>query len=385
MSFLITPNMSMTFSSAAIIILLCILLLHFKKIKIGIWIIPIIFLLAIEFSSALYGDFLIIEFIKLAAIIILVAILIYNDGFNLNPLITIKSFIIGVIVGFTSVLIQTLNFYSLDEFFSYGKRIGKTAQFTEDTAMSISLNPNTIGMLSAIGISMCFCIIIYYKLLKIKINRIVILSVLLFLLLMGFFSMSKAFFIELILIFVLLLFEYRKNIKRLFNLVIIISVFIILGLPTVNHFFPNLIPSLLARFTIGDISSGRIGIFSKYNEVFVNNPQWWLFGSGIQNYRIKAGISDSIHNAIQQVYFTWGVVGLFIAILYFKQIIYSVYNKINKSERILTFLIPFIILLIAIQSSRFFSSFYTILLLIPIHSALNLNYIYINKIYKKEI
>jgi hypothetical protein len=161
-----------------------------------------------------------------------------------------------------------------------------------------------------------------------------------------------------------LIFLTNKRIKAFFYLFItlpLITVFLVYILE------PNLVLRFIDRFnslSFDDLTSGRIEIFNTYNFIFFNNPKYWLFGVGIQNYTTKLSTDSAIHNAFQQIYVTWGLVGFFTSILWFYNFFRGL--KIQSLPKFLIRFLPFVIFIIYVQSSRFFSLFSMMLIIVPI-------------------
>lgn len=369
-AFIIAPNMNMSYSSFTIIFLIFYILKNLNKIHLGKWAIPVTILLTIELLSYYHGYFEIIEYIKFMSVMVLVMLIIHNNKYYSKHVDVLISFVIGVIISFLSIMLQTLKENSLIELFITGNRIGVTDTLENTVGNNISLNPNSLGMLATMSLSLL--LVYWYDRQKVERveNKQVLFLAFMFLLFMGSTSMSRAFFLEIILILLIYIYSNRNSISKFLRTILIVFFLLATILITAYMFIPELLLGILERFKAEDITSGRDRIFNMYHESFLNNPKWWMFGTGLQDSMEKAGLRYAIHNSIQQVYFTWGVIGLGVVVKYFEDIFNSVLRTIDKNQQDIVYLIPLIILLIATLSSRFFSSFYTVLLLIPAHSAL---------------
>ena len=62
------------------------------------------------------------------------------------------------------------------------------------------------------------------------------------------------------------------------------------------------------RFNNGEFKSagGRTELFESYNEYFLDNPQYWLTGTGVAYYKDICKQSNSMHNGTQQIYINTG-------------------------------------------------------------------------------
>ncbi|WP_215114275.1 hypothetical protein [Exiguobacterium sp. s70] len=361
-SFLIVPNMNMAFSTIAFVIWISIIIRFQQKIQLGTWIIPTIILIFIEGLSFQYGYFNLIEYFSFFAVLTLVVVLLNNPSFMERPKLTVISFLCGAFLGTFSILIQTFNFYTFQEFINFRKRLGPTDFAVFETINTIHMNPNTLGMVCSIAITLLILLIINDE--KLKNNLKVALCF--WFIGIGFLTLSKTYYFSLILIFSFTLIYYlhqkNKTIKSIFGLLGIgIGLFLI-----INQLPKKLINNLSNRFLEGDFTTGRSEIFSDYNQVLSDHPTWIFLGSGLQNYSTKAGIDMSIHNAIQQIYFTWGFLGLVVSLIFFYQIYTIPKLSINKDFINLFYFLPYLNLLFIVQSSRFFSTYSTIFLLIPV-------------------
>lgn len=356
-SFLIVPNMNMTFSTIAFIMWIVILFRFHQKIQLGIWLIPTILLIFIEGISFHYGYFSLVDYLSFIAVILLVVTLINNSNFMERPKLIMIAFIFGTFTGTISILLQTLKFYNVQEFINLRKRLGPTDFNIIDS--SIHMNPNTLGMVCSVAITLIILLIVRGE------SKLLVASCLWFTSI-GLLTLSKTYYFSLVFIFVCTAFYFAYQNKKILR-----SLLGILGLGFLFFIMKNQIPSglienLVRRFSEGEFTTGRTEIFNSYNQVLADNPAWIVLGSGLQNYSIKAGMEMSIHNAIQQIYFTWGIFGLIVSLMFFYQVFTIPKLSINKEMINLFYFLPYLNLLLIVQSSRFFSTYSTIFLLIPV-------------------
>ncbi len=79
-----------------------------------------------------------------------------------------------------------------------------------------------------------------------------------------------------------------------------------------------------------------------------------IMGVGIQNYDVKAGLNNVSHNAIQEIFVAWGILGFIAVLLIVIESLYAVIKK-HKLDNVYYYL-PLITLLLMIQAGQFFST-----------------------------
>lgn len=187
---------------------------------------------------------------------------------------------------------------------------------TED--VYFSMNPNTLGLFSLV----CYCcLLIGYKKLEIPSWLYVILLILN--IIIGALTVSRTWLI-LMGLATLIYFVHRPSVK---NCVIIFFSIIAIGYSS-NELIDSITGSFETRVQADNIHSfgNRTNIFYEYNEMMLNNPQFWVWGTSVGNYKSTASAnyqfssatknaSYSMHNATQQIFICTGFAGLLMFII----------------------------------------------------------------------
>lgn len=350
-----------------IIGLIVVLLRNINKllIKKDFWILWAIFI--VELLSFIYGNFYIYDFIRFAAPISLISILIFDNRNTLNSRNMLLYFLFAAIVAQISVILQSISINGLDALISGGVRLGNTVQLLEIEGMRISYNPNGMALLSGITISILLILFNIQKQAKVVIAFLIILEIF-----VGSLSLSRAFLLLFCVITIVYIFSLNRGIKRFLEGLIMATIISVGVYLLVSYFAPSLLDSYSSRLAVEDLSAGRISIASEYFEALMDHPERLVLGSGLQNYQVKYGVSQSSHNGTQEVLITWGIIGLGLVLLYIISIYRHGWRGVASSDRKIIFILPLIILLVAIQSGQFFSSSVNPMYLLPSYAAMRL-------------
>lgn len=281
------------------------LLKSYKKVKIR-QILPLIVLVFVEFLNNLFngstidpGQFLLY--------VSYLSIFFYFIFLNESPELcrdVIVSFMIGLAVTLCIVSIGVLKdpqLLLMDEAIERG-RMG----FSDDiTSTHFALNANNIAYFS--------CSLFAFLLLGTKtlqLNKLLYFTLLIIAVLSGVLSQSRTWVI-LICISIIIL-SIGSNFKQKFRVLLTVSVLFLLTALLANDLMDALLSGLRARFEIDDIGTagGRTDIFAMYNRFMVENPRYLLSGTGVLNYHEVTNIPNSCHNATQQVFVCYGLLGI---------------------------------------------------------------------------
>lgn len=286
-----------------------------SKFKINIFLL-ISVLIAVQeycrFSARIAQSFA--QFANTTMVIFLVATVITEYDFDeIKPETIIKyylSFYTFLIVDIIYATIKHLGSFSMiisDRF-----RIGITSNFNDENTLSLlSMNANGIALLTVIAI-MSALVLLYYK--KIKTSTFV--CFIAFASLAGFLTVSKSFILvysgSMILWFVWYSYRNQRSVLKTWGvvLVFILSIIILLQTPMISNVFE--------RFNEGDLTTGRTEIAERYLE-HMSEQNFFVraFGLGLQKINAKAGIPNTPHNAIVEIYVTMGYAGLIYYALFF--------------------------------------------------------------------
>lgn len=334
-------------------ILLLLLIRNAKSFKLDILFILLIFIIVMEFLHIIVPPFSFDIFVKFAVTYLLLGFLLQRIDKMINKKTIILSYVYSVFISTMLILLITLKSYDYNFFkiIESGFRIGSTLAI--DTAFdgyALSNNQNNLALQIVFVISLIMTQD-YFK----KNNRAIYALIGLLILLVGFLTQSRTFFVTLIFLFILLILFNRKNIKKFIGIIFLsfMSVGIIFLIN--SQIFLN----VLDRFNeSNDLNYSRLSIFNFYNEIFISNIRTFLFGIGMQNMHLKVGYFAVPHNSIQEVYIAWGVIGLSVIGIF----IFSYLKKFYRRTPIK--LIPFLVLIFFSQFGRLFKNSNIVMLLL---------------------
>jgi hypothetical protein len=293
-----------------------------------------------------------------------------NKLINNDHKLSIKYFISGLFIS---------SFYGV--FYSYLKS-GLFFNFNRsnlaDRFIGAAGDPNYYSVYILIGL---FSLLQFLNQKSKVITKFFIIFIFLLLLLFGFMSLSRMFFIVFCFVFFIYFlcvigFKRKYSSHRKF----IIS-FIIVSLIIFSVFSAEIINNIaltLSRFTnygndLTNLTSNRNLIADYILNFLISNPVFLIFGVGIQSYGERVGNMVYAHNIFLELLAAWGIIGLilffgFIIILMMKVRSNSFLQKENKISNSVNFIgwLPLICLTIGYMSINGIEveSFYILLLFV---------------------
>ena len=250
----------------------------------------------------------------------LLVLLATGDSENSNRVLIF--FVVGTALAFLMVIQRTIESVPLESLFGGSARLGYggSGAYGADTAgsiseMYVSFNPNEVGYYSLVSLACGFLLLI-----KSNASRLLLLSCMGVSLLAGVLSQSRTWIMmvtALVVIQVLLSIRRSHECGRAF-----IALAVVVGVAVVIvSLNPMLIDTIVQRFEGGDFASanGRTELFDGYNKWFASQSWRAFFGTGVVSYKEVAGLWNSMHSGVQQVYVCLGIVGasVFVSILIF--------------------------------------------------------------------
>lgn len=327
------------------------------------------FILALEFSSIIRGNFEISNYLRFAAVLILsfYRMLEYDQKYDNNKIVI--CFVLGYWITVIALLGQSLGYYSITDLLSSGglpNRFGNTRQLLNiEEGMRISYNPNGLG-----NISMC-AILLSLILYKVN-NKIVYFVSAIGAALVGIMTQSRTFVVVAIIGLALFtLFNSENRGIRGKKIVVVTLGAVALYFLITRVLFDYLL-GLLTRWKMEDFSNGRVDITADYFDIMFQNVDRFIIGVGLQNYHEKYNMSLACHNATQEVLVAWGFIGLIIVLLLLYIVLTQLPLKNRPVREIIVFLLPFLMSLIYMQTGQGFSDYASMLRLSVMFSAASL-------------
>lgn len=235
----------------------------------------------------------------------------------------------------------------------------------QDSIYTFTIGSNGTGLMCLLGITI---LISRYLMNDNKKNRDILIS--LFFILCGLLTQSRAFLVGLAATVILFsIFVYKERDLKL-RYVLGVTILAIISIYIYMNYLPESVDALLERFATheGDITNGRTSINGYYIENMFNDLQGALFGYGLMSYRDYLG-GQSIHNALLEVFISWGILGGWISIAWIYNLIKTQIMSLRRP--LLYTVIPMCIVLLMVQSTRLFRTivpiFYLMISIISIY------------------
>ena len=285
-------------------------------------------------------------------------IVINSISLKIDKFETLKLFFLGF---FSFTIIMFGKYYvefGTFNIFNNVQRFGFSANEGEISTNELLLNPNTIGVYSALIVA----IIIVLQRFKMIKHYLIVWFMFSYAIIIGLLTVSRTFLLIITTLFLLYLLSsiMKKNVASFFVGMGIFLITLVVFLS--NKQLSRMIQARL--FESDDISGSRFSIYEEYLRVIFTNENIFLLGVGMQDYLEKVKninylINQSTHNMILETLVIWGIFGLIVVICLFISIIYK--SKFWLDTRLsdsLIKLFPIIAVLLSAQFGQYFISFY---------------------------
>lgn len=179
----------------------------------------------------------------------------------------------------------------------------------QDQSTHFVLNANELAYYSVFLLSL---LALGYK--KLHINRNIYFIALIISIGSGMLSQSRTWIIIAALIFLTCI--VVSKLKKKILMVVISVIFCATAIYLFDEYVENAFGNLTDRFTKDNIETAgnRTVLFEEYNDFLLDNPGYLLRGTGALYYKEFAKVSNSTHNATQQIVLCYGILGFFIYI-----------------------------------------------------------------------
>lgn len=352
---------------AILIGLLFILIKNYNKIRLNMnvvlpWLLMIWELLHVMVFGTSFN-----EYLRWSSGFITMIILVSLKKDEVDFKLLIKTFSLAVILTCFIILMDAIKYWNgnLVAMIENGYRLGRINEYP-NMLFRMSGNSNALGSLCNLALSCELVLFVGESSRKEKfwaLIRCILLAIL------GFTTLSRTFLVVFFAIFILFIFFFKCSIKR--KLIFILS-FCLIGLFALLAIYmisPEIIINFLERFTVDDISNGRIEGIIFYLKVLNENPDWFIFGIGSQEILTvieqRGYIWPNVpHNGIIEMLLCFGIIGSAIIFFMFITLIWDViikYRLVRKFNLIL--LIPMMVLIIEAQAGQFFKDYDNIILI----------------------
>lgn len=315
-----------------------------KRINISTLAIFAVFALLELFASMFVQNLNFIDLVSYLSCFLIFLLILMNDDLT-NSKKVLLSFFVGLLLFSIICFVSTIKNAPPNwlELFSKGWfRFGDTVN---EDSMHIRANANDLGMYEMLGISCGF----YFLNQKFK-HKLLIISGMFFMLILGILSMSRTFFLSLVIFMILYFLISAKKLKTKLFFVVGIFVMFLFGISLIGK-YPEIYEGLLTRFSDDTIATGgdRISIFNMYSEAFFSNGRVMILGSGVVGYKSVMGIEYAMHNMIQQIFVCYGFVGgVILTCIIVRRFVYKF-----KESKSITWLPAIVAILFCYQANQF--------------------------------
>lgn len=351
---------------AILIGLLFILVKYYYKFRLNFNVILPGILLAWELLHVMIFNTSFNEYLRWSAGFVTIILLVSLKKDEIDFKILIKSFSITVIFTCFIILLDAIKFWdgNLVAMIENGYRLGRINEYP-DMLFKMTGNSNALGSLCNLALSCELVMFVGYNSHKEKILsllRCILLAIL------GFTTLSRTFIVVFFAIFILFIFFFKCSVKK--KLIFILSFFLtgIIALLAIYMISPEIIINFLERFSVEDISNGRIDGIKFYLKVLTENLDWFIFGIGTQDILSIIAERGYIwpnvpHNGVVEMLMCFGVIGSVLICFIFGMLLSDVLKNYRLNSKFnMILLIPMLILIIEMQAGQFFKNYDNIIL-----------------------
>lgn len=320
-------------------------------------VVSIIGLLIIELINYVHYNILSNAIFYLIIYMFLVSYVVNKNIIKIMRKKLIVTFSISVIIAVCSIAIREIIVFGLDYIIAYNLRFGANIKNMTGT----SFNSNELGLYCVVA---CSLLLLLFK----NQNKKTFLILAAICSALGMLSVSRTFIALIILVWMLFIIASKIKIKYiLFSTVAIVIVFLI------SYFFNNEFIVWLFDFsknrTVSEsiLNVDRIELLNLYNYYTFSNVRSIVMGYS-QKYMTILNTEVAVHNALQEVFVCWGLIGFIISFMWIFNLVKLQIKNSMKFK--ISYLLPFLVFIVYVQTIQLFTmNSYLIIMLITIISA----------------
>lgn len=231
--------------------------------------------------------------------------LIFNQDSRIVTTTCIKLFIFGAILASIIVILQLSTLYGFEELMLGSLRGGIRSNAEDQPIGQFDLNANSMAFYSIATLS---CLFIGRK--PLNMSSSVHTSLIILAIGVGIISFSRTWVLVALLMSIMFFTNSRK--KLWLAIICLISICVLI------YIFPTLFNSIMevftGRFELDNMETGggRSNILRIYHNAFINNPRFYIGGTGVVHYTDVINYPLAMHSGFQQLYVCCGLVGLIV-------------------------------------------------------------------------
>lgn len=343
--------------SEMLLIVLCVTLIKMfqktKKIHNPILYIFILLLVAIEVLGYCYWNQFSMEIVYLAVYLIFTTYYISEKLYKNYEIVLVKQYIVSTLLALLFVIVREINTLGIDYIITYNVRFGANLE----NIVATNFNSNEMGLYAVIAVALALLLFSYTKKVMYVVEALIIT-------LLGMMSISRTFMLMVAIVWIVYLIKEKINIY----LKILIFILVIATVIIVFKAFPDITEWIQTYFQKRSMQSGgRSNLLSSYFDLQFSSLYGVIFGY-TQMYLNVFKTDTAVHNAIQEMIISWGIIGTIICFCWIIMLIVKVIKSCSMGERMsISRWLPIAVFLIYIQAIQFFSQHnYVIIFLITL-------------------
>lgn len=347
----------MEYAFVVLFAIICHVVKNGAEIRMSSRILPIVFMILWELAHSFMPGFNPMQFGGNCVIWLMLAVFMCTTKHEYDYAFIVRAFAYAV----AAICFSLLGKVAYDFGWSFSVMMLNMQRLGVDAELGgTKVNPNTLGIL---------CVVASSGLLQLRLaargRKGDVLGVLL-LLVFGVMTASRTYLVCLAFAVMLFLFAAKGSTARKIRYGVYALVICAVVLVLSYIIMPDMLRYFLVRFTVDDITTGRIATMGEYQALMFSNWGILFHGIGLQDFsnRILAMCPKAIfvpHNGIQEVILAWGLPGLVLIAALF----YVMYVQSRKQCRhyALINLIPFLVLFLKTFAGQLITSPYTMMML----------------------
>lgn len=328
-----------------------------KQIRVDLSIAPVLLMILWELLHNLSGIFSVRQLTVTFIPLLLCAMLMWMDAARIDYALVVRRFAVCTCVMCLTLVGMVLvrADFDLVAAFSGMQRLG--LQEENAPAVSVSINPNSVGILCVLAVSGLLQMIAQGR------RRPTDPLLIVLILICGALTLSRTYLVLLVLMAVLFVFAQRKGMKRKLKTLAAMFGAAAAAVIVLQLAMPFVVEKFISRFQSSDITSGRTGLLQQYNAYILSGPEVLFWGIGLTDFSQRVVAATDLfnvpHNGIQELVIAWGLPGLCMMGLFGLSMCLRA-RKTAKRLRLMNW-IPLILLVVKIQAGQMLTSGYTML------------------------
>ena len=228
----------------------------------------------------------------------------------------LRSYVYSFAVMSTFMIALTLKLAPIDKVLNGVVRLGEDLYLGQS---AFSTGANGLGMMCLFNAAVVFVLLSRQEIKKKNAIPLLVLFVV-----TGFMTQSRAFLLGCAFLTLYMVLCCTKNIIHRIKGILGIFTIVCVAIFIINKVAPNILQHFSQRFEVEDITNNRTDIMVEFFRNLFNDPVSLVLGAGLHRYSSVLGDNlegMSSHNATQEVWLAWGIIGLISVVVFFISII----------------------------------------------------------------